>query len=141
LAPHPPADQGGTAGGQQQDGPGGAEQQRELAVDHSADLADGDAGGHQADDLAAAAVGDRDDRLDEGSYGPGDLLGDDAARQGGGEIADELLADAVGQRVGVADAPGVHHDDEVDAGAYAGGFGAGLEYGGGMGAFEGLLDP
>ena len=75
-----------------------------------------------------SAAPDRDHGLDEGAYRPGDLLGDDAAGERGLDVADEFLADAVGHGVGVADAVGVQHDDEVDLRAFPGLFGAWLEH-------------
>lgn len=139
LAAQPPAHQRGTARGDEQHRPGGAEQQRELVLDDSADMLDGDSGGDQPDNLAVAAD-DRDDGLNERPDGPDDLLGSDLTGERGLQIADELLADPVGQRVRVADPVGVEYDDEVDPGAYPGLFGARLQHEGRVGSLERCFD-
>jgi hypothetical protein len=139
LAAQPSAHQRHRGRGHQQHGGGGSEQQRELVLDDTADPVDGDPGGHQPDHVAVG-IGDGDHGLHQRPDGADDLLRDDLAPLGRTDLADELLADPVGQRVGVADALGVRHDDEVDMGTLAGGLGPWLQHLGRIGAAQGLLD-
>jgi hypothetical protein len=140
LTAQPSADQRRAARGQQEHAAGCAEEERELLLDDATHVLDGDTGGDHADH-GPVACRDRDDRLDERSDGAGDALGEHLAGPGIAEVADEFLPDPVGQRMGVADALGVHHDDEVDTGTLAGRLRLGLEHRGGIGALQCLLDP
>ncbi len=135
LAAQASADQPGADGRQGQARGDGQEDDRELAVEGAADVLDGQAGGHQGDDLAVGVL-DGDHRLDLLAQGSLDALGVDLALQRGLDGSDEPFTDAVGLGMAVADAVGVHHHDEVDPGGLARLLGEGLQEHGGVGRLQ-----
>lgn len=139
LAAQASADERGAHGGQGEAGGDGQEDDRELAVDDTGDVLDGEARRDQRVDLAVGP-GDRHDRLDLLAERAVHALGVDLTLQRGLDVADESFPDAVRLGVAVPDAVGVHHHDEVHPGGLARGLGEGLERLGRVGRLEGVLE-
>ncbi|KDN75617.1 hypothetical protein DF19_18850 [Streptomyces olindensis] len=137
LPQQPPAHQRGTRRRQGERRGGGGEEERQLLVGGPADVRRRDARGDQAHDPPVRVL-HRHHGLHEGADGALDLLGHGLSGQRRCDRPDEPFADAVRLGVGVADAVGVHDDDEVDLRPFTGGLGPRLQDGRGVGAAQRL---
>ena len=137
LPQQPLADQRRARRGQSERHRRGDQQQRQLPIGRTAHGRLRHPGRHQPDDLAVGVL-DGHDRLHQRPDGARDLLDHDAPGQRGLDGPDERLPDAVRLGMGVADAFGVHDDDEVHVRRLARRLGPRLQHGGGIRAVQRL---
>ncbi len=127
LTAQPPAHQGRHSGGHDERGGTGAQDDRQLPVHlagHVLDLQPGRDEGHHL----AGGVLDGNGGLHFVTEGTVHALGVDLPGQGGADVAHEPLSDPARHGMGVPDALGVHHDDEVDTRRLASRLGERLEH-------------